>query len=116
MLQQDQPDDYVIATGETHSVKELVEEAFSYVGLNWKKYIDKDPRYYRPAEVDLLVGDPNKARKFLGWQARTTFRDLVHLMVNADVRLLESGENVEREGSSRFEVRGSRSGYGNHPV
>ena len=99
MLQQDQPDDYVIATGETHSVKELVEEAFSYVGLNWKKYIDKDPRYYRPAEVDLLVGDPNKAKKLLGWEARTTFRDLVHLMVNADI------EAVRENNHNKVEVK-----------
>ena len=99
MLQQDQPDDYVIATGETHSVKELVEEAFSYVGLNWKKYVDKDPRYYRPAEVDLLVGDPNKAKKLLGWEARTTFRDLVHLMVNADI------EAVRENNHNKVEVK-----------
>ena len=112
MLQQDQPDDYVIATGETHSVRELVEEAFSYVGLNWKKYIDKDPRYYRPAEVDLLVGDPNKAKKLLGWEARTTFRDLVHLMVNADIEAVrennhkvEVKENVE----DKAEAQGSLS-------
>src|SRR5947209_6744031 len=85
ILQQDQPDDYVIATGEAHSVKELVEEAFSYAGLNWKKYIDKDPRYYRPSEVDLLIGDPSKARKLLGWEAKTKFRDLVRLMVDADI-------------------------------
>ena len=103
MLQQDQPDDYVIATGETHSVKELVAEAFSYVGLNWKKYIDKDPRYYRPAEVDLLVGDPNKAKKLLGWEARTTFRDLVHLMVNADIEAVRENNHNKVEVKEKVE-------------
>jgi GDPmannose 4,6-dehydratase len=83
-LQQDQPDDFVIATGESHSVKELVEEAFSYVGLNWEKYVEKDPRYYRPSEVDLLIGDPTKAKTILGWEAKTKFTDLVRLMVDAD--------------------------------
>jgi GDPmannose 4,6-dehydratase len=89
MLQQDQPDDYVIATGETHSVVELVKEAFSYVGLDWKKYVEKDLRYYRPAEVDLLIGDPTKAKNNLGWEATTRFKDLVRLMVDADVASLE---------------------------
>ncbi|HWO43254.1 MAG TPA: GDP-mannose 4,6-dehydratase [Candidatus Eisenbacteria bacterium] len=84
MLQQDEPQDYVIATGESHSVRELVEEAFSYAGLDWRNYVENDPRYYRPAEVDLLIGDPSKARKMLGWEARTKFRDLVRLMVDAD--------------------------------
>lgn len=83
-LQHDQPDDFVIATGESHSVKELVEEAFSYVGLNWEKYVEKDPRYYRPSEVDLLIGDPTKAKTILGWEAQTKFSDLVHLMIDAD--------------------------------
>src|SRR5262247_1847000 len=83
MLQQDQPGDYVIATGEAHSVLELVKQAFDYVALDWTKYVRKDPRYFRPSEVDLLIGDASKARKFLGWQPRTTFRDLVELMVDA---------------------------------
>jgi len=95
MLQQDQPDDYVIATGESHSVKELVAEAFSYVGLNWKKYVDNDPRYYRPSEVDLLIGDPSKARKLLGWEAKTKFRDLVHLMVDTDMTALQTKNSNE---------------------
>ena len=85
MLQQDEPDDYVIATGETHSVREFLEEAFSYAGLDWKKHVEIDPRYYRPAEVDLLVGDPSKAREKLGWEPKTTFKDLAHLMVDADM-------------------------------
>jgi GDPmannose 4,6-dehydratase len=95
MLQQAEPDDYVIATGETHSVRDLVEEAFGCAGLDWQKYVDKDPRYYRPAEVDLLVGDSSKARKHLHWQAKTKFRDLVRLMVDADRRgILDEGKNL----------------------
>ncbi len=85
MLQQDKPDDYVVATGETHSVKEFLEEAFSYEGLDWKKYVEIDSKYYRPAEVDMLVGDASKARKVLGWEPKVRFRDLVHLMVDADI-------------------------------
>jgi len=88
MLQQDQPDDYVIATGETHSVREFLEAAFGYAGLDWRKHVEIDPRYFRPAEVDLLVGDCSKARRKLGWEPRTKFPDLVKLMVDADVELL----------------------------
>lgn len=88
MLQQELPDDYVIATGETHSVRELVEEAFSYVGLDWRKYVKDDPRYYRPSEVDILIGDPTKAKKFLSWEAKTRFKGLVRLMVDADIEAL----------------------------
>jgi len=84
MLQQDEPDDYVIATGETHSVREFLDEAFGYVGLDWHDYVETDPRYFRPAEVDLLVGDASKAKRKLGWQPRTTFKELVRLMVDAD--------------------------------
>jgi len=89
ILQQDQPDDYVIATGETHSVKEFCEEAFAHAGLDWSKYVEIDKRYYRPAEVDLLIGDPSKAKRVLGWEARTRFKDLVKLMVDADLKTLE---------------------------
>ena len=85
MLQQKEPDDYVIATGETHSVRELLEETFSYAGLDWRKHLTIDERYYRPAEVDLLIGDPGKAKRKLGWEARTKFKDLVRLMVDADM-------------------------------
>jgi GDPmannose 4,6-dehydratase len=85
MLQQDQPDDYVIATGETHSVREFLEEAFAYVGLDWRKHVVIDPKYLRPAEVDLLLGDPSKARTKLGWRPRVTFKELVRLMVDADL-------------------------------
>jgi GDPmannose 4,6-dehydratase len=92
MLQQDQPDDYVIATGETHTVQEFVEEAFQHVGLDWKKYVKFDERYTRPAEVDLLVGDASKAERDLGWKPQTTFRELVKLMVDADVEHVAQGE------------------------
>lgn len=87
MMQQEQPDDYVIATGATHSVQEFIVEAFGYAGLDWQKYIDIDPRYYRPAEVDLLLGDASKAKRQLGWQPKTSFKELVHLMVDADIQL-----------------------------
>jgi GDPmannose 4,6-dehydratase len=90
MLQQEQPDDYVVATGETHSVSEFLSEAFEIAGLDWRKYVVHDPRYLRPAEVDLLVGDPGKARRQLKWQPKTTFKDLVHLMVKADIELLKA--------------------------
>jgi GDPmannose 4,6-dehydratase len=84
MLQQEKPDDYVIATGESHSVREFVEEAFGYAGLDWQACIEVDPRYFRPSEVDALRGDASKARATLGWQPMTGFRDLVRLMVDAD--------------------------------
>ena len=87
MLQQDQPDDYVIATGETHSVREFLEEAFSYAGLEWEKYVTVDPKYFRPAEVDVLLGDPAKAAAALGWKPKVSFRELVRLMVDADMEI-----------------------------
>jgi len=86
MLQQPKADDYVVATGETHSIREFVEEAFSYVGLDWSKYIVTDPRFMRPAEVDLLIGDATKVREKLSWRPRVDFRGLVRLMVNADLK------------------------------
>ncbi|HSA03176.1 MAG TPA: GDP-mannose 4,6-dehydratase, partial [Candidatus Paceibacterota bacterium] len=89
MLQQDTPEDYVIATGETHSVREFLELAFSHVSLDWQRYVKIDPRYFRPAEVDLLVGDASKAQEKLGWKPRTRFADLVRLMVEADIELLK---------------------------
>ncbi|WP_298401543.1 GDP-mannose 4,6-dehydratase [uncultured Chloroflexus sp.] len=89
MLQQDQPEDYVIATGETHSVREFCELAFGYVGLDYRDYVVIDQRFMRPAEVDLLIGDPSKARQKLGWQPRTTFPELVQMMVEADLHLVK---------------------------
>jgi GDPmannose 4,6-dehydratase len=89
MLQADQPDDYVLATNETHTVKEFVEVAFGHVGLDWQKYVKYDARYERPAEVDLLIGDPAKAKKQLGWEPKVRFKELVQIMVDADVEMLE---------------------------
>ena len=89
MLQQEKADDYVIATNETHSIREFLDVAFQYKGLDWQKYVDIDPRYYRPAEVDLLIGDYSKAKRQLGWEPKTKFNDLVKLMVDADIKLLE---------------------------
>jgi GDPmannose 4,6-dehydratase len=89
MLQQDQPDDYVIATGKTHTVRRLVELAFDVVGLNWQKYVEIDPTLVRPAEVDLLIGDASKARAKLGWKPEVTFEQLVERMVLADLARLE---------------------------
>ncbi|OBQ36297.1 MAG: GDP-mannose 4,6-dehydratase [Anabaena sp. CRKS33] len=86
MLQQEQPDDYVVATGETHSVREFLELAFGYVNLDWQNYVEFDQRYLRPAEVDLLIGDPAKAQQKLGWQPSVTFPELVSLMVEADLQ------------------------------
>jgi GDPmannose 4,6-dehydratase len=88
MLQQPEADDYVIATGETHSIQELLEMAFSHVGLNWKKYVEIDPKLVRPAEVDYLCGDASKARRILGWKPKVNFRQLVEMMVEADLAAL----------------------------
>ncbi len=88
MLQQDKPDDYVIATGETHTVREFLEEAFQHVDLDWQKYVEFDARYLRPAEVELLIGDASKAKKQLNWEPKTKFKDLVKIMVDADVETL----------------------------
>jgi len=86
MLQHNKPDDYVIATGETFSVREFLEEAFSYVNLDWEKYVETDPRYFRPAEVDLLIGNPEKAKTQLDWEPKVKFRELVKIMVEADLK------------------------------
>jgi GDPmannose 4,6-dehydratase len=98
MLQQDDPDDYVIATNETHSVKEFLEVAFGHAALDWRKHVEIDKKYFRPAEVDLLIGDYSKARKRLGWEPRTRFADLVKIMVDADIRRLKE----HREGRSKL--------------
>jgi len=100
MLQQDKADDYVIATGETHTVKEFVEAAFGHVGLDWNKYVKIDPRYFRPTEVDLLVGDPTKARQILKWSPKVKFKDLVRIMVDADLHALQS-ESLSTSASAR---------------
>jgi GDPmannose 4,6-dehydratase len=89
MLQASEPDDYVVATGETHSVKEFLEVAFNYAGLDWDEYVEIDPRYFRPSEVDVLLGDASKARQKLGWRPTVEFEELVRLMVDADMAALE---------------------------
>jgi len=86
MLQQDEPDDYVIATGESHSVREFLEEAFTYAELDWREYVDTDPRLFRPTEAEFLLGDASKARKKLGWEPKVRFKELVKLMLNADLK------------------------------
>jgi len=89
MLQQDKPDDYVVATGETHSVREFVQEVFEYLDLDWRDHVEIDPRYFRPTEVDLLQGDPSKAKKVLGWQPKVSFRELVRMMTDADMKIAQ---------------------------
>jgi GDPmannose 4,6-dehydratase len=93
MLRQERPDDYVIATGETHSVREFCQEAFGYAGLDWEKYVVVDPKFYRPADVDLLVGDASKAGRVLGWEPSVTFKELVRIMVDADLEQLRQMGN-----------------------
>ena len=96
MIQADEPDDYVIATGESHSVREFLDQAFGYLDLDWKKHVDIDPRYYRPAEVDVLMGDASKARRVLGWEPTISFNELVTLMVDHDLELAtqEAGQST----------------------
>jgi GDPmannose 4,6-dehydratase len=96
MLQQDNPDDYVLATNETHSVGEFAELAFDHVGLDWKEYVRHDQRYERPAEVDLLIGDASKATRLLGWKPNVRFLELVRVMVDADLRLVEAAQSEPR--------------------
>ena len=99
MLQQEKPDDYVIATGETHSIREFLDLSFGHAGLDWQKYVEIDPHYYRPAEVDLLIGDAAKAKKQLGWTPKTKFPELVRIMTEADMALLAqelSGKNIRQ--------------------
>ncbi len=98
MLQQERPDDFVIATGETHSVREFLEETFGYAGLDWREFVEKDELYFRPAEVDSLIGDASKARQVLGWQPKVKFEELVRIMVDADMKMLQDqleGKNVK---------------------
>jgi GDPmannose 4,6-dehydratase len=97
MLQQDEADDYIIASGETHSVRELVEVAFEHVGLNWQDHVRSDPALLRgPAELHNLVGDPSKAQTMLGWRPTVDFRALVQLLVDADLRVLDATLDTER--------------------
>ena len=88
MLQQEKPDDFLISTGETHSVKEFLQEAFHYAGLDWRKHVKVDKRYFRPTEVDVLIGDSSKARRKLGWKPKVSFKELVRMMVDSDMELV----------------------------
>lgn len=106
MMQLDKPDDFVVATGEAHSVREFVECAFGYAGLNWEKHVEIDPRYFRPTEVDILQGDASKAERVLGWKPEVRFEELVRIMVDADVKLLSdqlSGRSVREMSTRRSE-------------
>jgi len=94
MLQQPQPDDYVVASGETHSVAELCDVAFGHVDLSYRDYVVQDPKYFRPAEVDLLVGDASKAGRVLGWEPSMTFTNLIQMMVEADLEAIKNGREV----------------------
>jgi GDPmannose 4,6-dehydratase len=94
MLQQDRPDDYVVGMGETHSVRELCQVAFDHVGLDWESHVISDPAFYRPAEVDLLVSDPAKAKEKLGWEAKISFEELIQMMVDADLEHLKQVHNL----------------------
>ncbi len=87
MLQQDRPDDYVVATGETHSVSEFLDEVFGCLDMDWRPHVEKDPKYFRPTEVDLLLGDPTKAKKLLNWQPKVGFRELARMMTEADIKI-----------------------------
>jgi GDPmannose 4,6-dehydratase len=87
MLQAEKPDDFVVATGETYSVRQFLDEVFGHLGLDWKQYVEVDPRYFRPAEVDLLLGDPAKATKVLGWKPKVTFKALAKMMTDADWKI-----------------------------
>lgn len=96
MMQQDKPDDYVIATGETHSVREFLDEVFGYLDLDWQKYVEVDARYLRPTEVDILMGDASKAKKTFGWQPKVTFRELAKMMTQADLEIAK-GEKLIKD-------------------
>jgi GDPmannose 4,6-dehydratase len=105
MLQQDKPDDYVIATGETHTVEEFAAEAFSHVGLDWRPYVEIDPHYFRPSEVDVLQGDSSKAAQVLGWKPRVKFHELVRLMVDADLEVARKEKTLRTHHPRSFAPR-----------
>jgi GDPmannose 4,6-dehydratase len=101
MMQQDKPEDFVIATGETHSVRDFLDSVFGYLDLDWHKYVGIDPRYYRPSEVDTLLGDATKARKILNWEPKVSFKDLVKMMCDADLKIAENEKLVSEHGNNR---------------
>jgi GDPmannose 4,6-dehydratase len=100
MLQQKVSDDYVVATGEMHSVREFLELAFDRVKLDWKQYVEIDPRYCRPAEVDVLLGDASKARRVLGWEPKVSFEELVAMMIDADIELARNERLILENGAA----------------
>lgn len=101
MLQQDKPDDYVVATGESHSVREFVEEVFSYLGLDWRKYVEIDKQYLRPTEVDYLEGNAGKARRVLGWKPKVKFRELARMMADADMEIARCEKIIKERGQAQ---------------
>ena len=109
MLQADEADDYVVATGETHSVREFLDETFGYLDLDWQEHVETDPRYFRPAEVDLLLGDARKARKALGWEPKVSFKELVTLMVDHDLELARQERTAQQEKGPELE---GKAGWG----
>ena len=98
MLQQDEPDDYVIATGENHSVREFLDEVFGYLDLDWHEYVETDQRYYRPTEIDVLLGDASKAKKVLKWQPKVTFKELARMMTDADMEIARHEKLIKEQG------------------
>ncbi len=108
MLQQDKPDDFVIATGETHSVREFTEKVFSKLDLDYNKYVSVDPRYFRPTEVDVLLGDASKAKKALGWKPKVTFDALIDMMIATDMELAKKEKTLVDAG---FSCNNSRTSY-----
>ena len=98
MLQQAEPDDFVVSTGETHSVREFLDEVFGCLDLDWRKYVEIDPRYYRPTEVDLLLGDSAKARKELKWEPKVTFKQLAKMMTDADMTIARNEKIIKEHG------------------
>ncbi|MEX0907121.1 MAG: GDP-mannose 4,6-dehydratase, partial [Gemmatimonadota bacterium] len=108
MLQQDEPDDYVVATGEAYTVRQAVEAAFEHAALDWEKHVVIDPRYFRPTEVDYLLGDASKAREKLGWEPRVRFPELIRMMVDADVELAAQ-EGMLKDAGHRYQIRGAAS-------
>ena len=106
MLQQDKPDDFVIATEQTHSVREFVEEVFQYLDLEWEKYVEIDERYFRPSEVDLLLGDASKARKILKWEPKVTFKQLARMMTDADMKIAENTKVIKEHNIQKKQNKG----------
>ncbi len=101
MMQQDKPDDFVIATGEMHSIRDFLDKVFGYLDLDWHEYVEIDPRYYRPSEVDILCGDPTKARKILNWEPKVGFGELVRMMCDADMKIAENEKLISEHENSR---------------